>query len=74
MTGHVYLSTACWHAAIAEDQEVIDAFHARCRRVCKFCHAPCYCDCHARERREATTIPRPAAPRGVTLATERQPK
>jgi hypothetical protein len=72
VTGHVYLSTACWHAAIAEDREVIDAFHARCRRSCKFCHAPCYCDCHSRERREAT-IPRPA-PRRVTVATEGQPE
>jgi hypothetical protein len=62
MTGHVYLSTACWHAAIAEDAEVIAAFHERCRRTCKFCVAPCYCACHDQERREAT-IPPPAARR-----------
>lgn len=34
---HGYLSTACWHGA-----------HERCRRVCKFCQAPCRCSCHVK--------------------------
>lgn len=32
---HVYVSTACQHE-----------LHATCRLTCKFCAAPCRCDCH----------------------------
>lgn len=57
MTGHVYLSTACWHAAVTRDQEDAGKFHVRCRRTCKYCAAPCHCSCHLRERREALSTP-----------------
>lgn len=33
---HFYLSTACFHD-----------LHDRCRVTCKFCAAPCSCDCHS---------------------------
>jgi hypothetical protein len=33
--GHNYLSTACWHGK-----------HDQCRKECKFCKAPCKCECH----------------------------
>lgn len=33
---HDYLSTACHHG-----------LHERCRKTCKFCAAPCKCECHA---------------------------
>jgi hypothetical protein len=33
---HPYTSTACMHG-----------LHARCRLSCKFCGAPCMCECHA---------------------------
>lgn len=33
---HPYESTACQHGK-----------HERCRLMCKFCHAPCGCDCHS---------------------------
>lgn len=32
---HDYRSTACHHG-----------FHALCRLDCKYCDAPCDCDCH----------------------------
>lgn len=32
---HHYVSTACHHGQ-----------HYVCREVCKFCDAPCNCDCH----------------------------
>jgi hypothetical protein len=35
---HIYLSTACLHE-----------LHGRCRRTCKFCDTPCWCDCHTKE-------------------------
>lgn len=34
---HEYVSTACQHE-----------LHKQCRKVCKFCDAPCRCHCHAR--------------------------
>lgn len=33
-TEHIYLSTACEHAA-----------HPLCRKVCKYCGSPCTCPC-----------------------------
>jgi len=39
MREHVYVSTACLHEE-----------HGRCRRTCKFCAAPCQCECHADNR------------------------
>lgn len=38
MSEHMYLSTACFHER-----------HEECRRVCKFCPAPCNCSCHDEE-------------------------
>lgn len=32
--GHAYVSTACLHG-----------IHSRCIKSCKFCSAPCQCDC-----------------------------
>lgn len=37
MSDHKYTSTACQHE-----------LHDRCRETCKFCDAPCACDCHRR--------------------------
>lgn len=34
-TDHAYLSTACQHV-----------LHGACRFFCKYCPAPCECDCH----------------------------
>jgi hypothetical protein len=31
---HEYMSTACMHG-----------IHSRCLQMCKFCDAPCQCDC-----------------------------
>lgn len=36
-----YLSTACLHGK-----------HGECRLVCKYCKAPCRCNCHPREDAE----------------------
>jgi hypothetical protein len=57
VSGHVYLSTACWHASVIRDPESAHLLHARCRKVCKYCQAPCYCACHERELRESLTTP-----------------
>ena len=35
MSGHEYLSTACWHGV-----------HTRCRSECKFGGETCVCECH----------------------------
>lgn len=32
---HKYLSTACYHGK-----------HTSCRLTCKYCEAPCICECH----------------------------
>ena len=51
MDRHEYVSTACQHD-----------LHDRCRKVCKFCPAPCGCTCHQEViQTEETTV---AARRG----------
>lgn len=42
-THHHYLSTACTHG-----------LHVRCRMTCKFCEAPCRCQCHTRVLPDST--------------------
>src|ERR1044072_5283050 len=42
---HKYISTACHHET-----------HTNCRAVCKWCPAPCRCECHdAKEQRDYQT-------------------
>lgn len=47
---HYYTSTACAHAQHEPDKYP----HDRCRKTCKFCHAPCQCSCHITPGRTAS--------------------
>lgn len=47
---HPYQSTACTHG-----------LHDRCRKTCKFCSAPCMCECH----RKPAASDAPAAQSGI---------
>jgi len=60
---HVYLSTSCWHARQTADRDEADRLHAFCQgdqrlfggnkvpAKCKFCPAPCICECHKKRGR-----------------------
>lgn len=46
---HIYLSTACLHGEHAYCQSVHGAAGLKTPAVCKFCQAPCICDCHQQQ-------------------------
>lgn len=46
MTVHEYLSTGCLHGDHAYCQGTTGAVGAKRPAECKFCGAPCICDCH----------------------------
>lgn len=45
-TGHVYLSTGCYHGDHAYCQSMTGLNGAKRPGVCKFCQAACQCECH----------------------------
>lgn len=45
-TGHVYLSTGCWHGDHAYCQSMTGLNGAKRPASCKFCQASCRCGCH----------------------------
>lgn len=59
---HVYLSTGCLHGEHAYCQAKTGAVGAKTPATCKFCAAPCVCECHggaaalATEARNASSV------------------
>lgn len=51
---HVYLSTACLHKDHKYCQSGIGQSGQKTPKVCKFCSAPCICDCH--KENEGNTV------------------
>lgn len=45
-TGHVYLSTGCYHGDHAYCQSMTGLNGTKRPAVCKFCQASCRCECH----------------------------
>lgn len=43
---HVYLSTGCLHGEHTYCQSTTGSNGAKSPATCKFCTAPCVCDCH----------------------------
>lgn len=43
---HEYLSTGCLHGEHGYCQSSTGLAGAKRAAVCKFCHAPCICECH----------------------------
>lgn len=54
---HKYLSTGCFHAQMADTEEMAQRLHGYCNSMegmqgakrpaqCKFCSARCVCECH----------------------------
>lgn len=61
---HVYLSTACLHGEHGYCQHHTGLSGAKTPGVCRFCAAPCVCECHAATQTATVTAhPRAASSR-----------
>lgn len=58
---HVYLSTACLHGEHGYCQHHTGLSGAKTPGVCKFCAAPCVCECHQAAASAAAAVPVPRA-------------
>jgi len=52
---HRYLSTGCLHGEHAYCQRPTSPFGMKVPAQCKFCAAPCICDCHGQKFEEGRT-------------------
>lgn len=46
---HIYLSTSCYHGVHSYCKNQTGLVGRKIPGVCKFCEAPCICECHRKE-------------------------